>query len=87
MPNSLYAGPCASAPSWRRITAILLLPPEGGTGVPAMPSFILKPQRAARSEAREFFAEIRPFPFAGASITFVIALNFAATLGALLGQG
>ena len=49
-----------------------------------MPSFIPKPHR---SEARAFFAEIRPFPFAGAGIALVVALNVAATLGALLGQG
>ena len=39
---------------------------------------------ADRSEAQMFFAEIRPFPFAGASITFMITV--VATLATLLGQ-
>jgi hypothetical protein len=41
---------------------------------------------ADRSEAQMFLAEIRPFPFAGASITFMITVNLVATLATLLGQ-
>ena len=40
-----------------------------------------------RSEAQAFFAEARPFPFAGATITFVAVANLAATIATLVGQG
>ena len=40
----------------------------------------------SRSEAQAFFAEARPFPFAGASITFVAVANLAATIATLMGQ-
>jgi hypothetical protein len=39
-----------------------------------------------RSEAQIFLSETRFFPLAGASITFLLAGNVAATLAMLLGQ-
>jgi len=56
--------------------------PEGET----MTYLTAKLHGADRSEAQMFFAEIRPFPFAGASITFMITVNLVATLATLLGQ-
>jgi type IV secretory pathway VirB3-like protein len=47
---------------------------------------IAKLHGAYHSEAQMFFAETRPFPLAGASVTFMIAVNLVATLASLLGQ-
>ena len=51
-----------------------------------MTSLMGKLHGGPRSEAQTFFAEIRPFPFARASITFLVAANMAATVAMLLGQ-
>jgi hypothetical protein len=51
-----------------------------------MTSLIAKLHGADHSEADMFFAETRPFPLAGASVTVMIALDLLATLASLLGQ-
>ncbi len=52
-----------------------------------MTYLISKLQGSGRSEAQAFFAETHSFPLVGASITFLLAANLAATLATLLGQG
>jgi len=52
-----------------------------------MTYLISKLQGSGRSEAQAFLAETHHFPFAGASITFLLATNVAATLATLVGQG
>jgi hypothetical protein len=61
--------------------------PEGGPEDETVTYLIAKLHGGDRSEAQMFFAEVYPFPFAGASVTFMIAVNLAATLASLLGQG
>ena len=52
-----------------------------------MTLFMSKLHGQGRSEAQAFFAQARPFPFAGATITFVAVTNLAATIATLMGQG